>query len=151
MHLENIVKGIITLIMWVFLSAISIGAMIESSTFAQAGNIEVLALGPLVIALFGTFIIWVLPDLVRNEHNENIAKLTNKEHSKNKRQSSGSDKLSLLMELMDEDERQAFKETLKQRILDDTRLDADGELSYGADTLESLFYEEDSNKRLRRD
>ena len=151
MHIENIVKGIITLVMWALLSVISIGAVIGGSSFATSSNVEVMALGPPIIALIGTFIIWVLPDLVRNEHKENIAKLTNKEHSKGKRQSGGSDKLSLLMELMDEDERQAFKETLKQRILEDARLDADGELSYGADTLESLFYEDDANKRLERD
>jgi hypothetical protein len=150
MHLENIVKGIITVVMWALLSVVSIGAVIEGSSFAPSISVEAMALGPLIIALFGTFIIWVLPDLVKSDHAEKIAKL-NDGNIKNKRQSGGSDKLSLLMELMDEDERQAFKATLKQRVLDDTRLNADGELSYGTDTLESLFYEEEANKSLRND
>ncbi len=56
------------------------------------------------------------------------------EQEKAKRRSD--DKLSLLMELMDEDERFAFKEVLKQRMLD-PGID-DGELASGIELLDAL-------------
>jgi len=49
---------------------------------------------------------------------------------------------------MDEDEREAFKETLKQRLLDDMSLNDDGELGYRT-TLEDLL-DDDSLRRQRR-
>ncbi len=59
------------------------------------------------------------------------------------------DRLSTLLALMDEDERQAFKETLKQRMLDSlTQPAADGELPYDSDTLETLLQEQSSRRNL---
>ncbi len=66
---------------------------------------------------------------------------------KNKR--GGDDRLATLLALMDEDERQAFKETLKQRMLDSlTQPATDGELPYDSDTLETLLQEQPSRRSL---
>ena len=56
------------------------------------------------------------------------------------------DKLTLLLELMDEDERLAFKEALKRRVLES---ESDGELRYGAELLEALDQEEAASRRPR--
>lgn len=63
---------------------------------------------------------------------------------KAKRQSD--DKLALLLELMDDDERVAFKEALKQRLLES---ESNGELPYGVGLLEVLEQEETSSRRPR--
>ena len=53
------------------------------------------------------------------------------------------------MDLMDEDERQAFKAKLERRVLDNIGYADDGELPAGADSLETLM-QEDEVKRLRQ-
>jgi hypothetical protein len=55
-------------------------------------------------------------------------------------------KLALLLELMDEDERRAFKEALKQRILEG---ESDGELPYDAGLLEMLDQDRSTFRRSR--
>jgi hypothetical protein len=56
------------------------------------------------------------------------------------------DKLALLLELMDDDERRAFKDALKQRVLDG---EGDGELPYDAELLEALEREQTASRRSR--
>ena len=56
------------------------------------------------------------------------------------------DKLALLLELMDEDERMAFKEALKQRVLGS---ESDGELPYSVELLEVLEQQESASRRAR--
>jgi hypothetical protein len=65
-------------------------------------------------------------------------------HEKAKRQLD--DKLALLLELMDEDERLAFKEALKQRVL---ASESDGELPYGVGLLETLEQKDGASRRSR--
>jgi hypothetical protein len=55
-------------------------------------------------------------------------------------------KLALLLELMDEDERKAFKEALKQQVLESG---SDGELPYDAGLLEMLDQGETTSHRER--
>jgi hypothetical protein len=61
---------------------------------------------------------------------------------KAKRQSDS--KLALLLELMDEDERTAFKEALKQQAL---KSESDGELSYDVELLEVIEQEDAASRR----
>jgi hypothetical protein len=56
------------------------------------------------------------------------------------------DKLALLLELMDNDERRAFTEALKQRVLEG---ESDGELPYDAELLEALEQEPAASRRSR--
>jgi hypothetical protein len=55
-------------------------------------------------------------------------------------------KLALLLELMDEDERMAFKEALRQQVLGG---ESDGELPYEAELLEAIGHEEATSHRRR--
>jgi hypothetical protein len=61
---------------------------------------------------------------------------------KAKRQSDS--KLALLLKLMDEDERMAFKEALKQQAL---KSESDGELPYDVELLEAIEQEEAASRR----
>jgi hypothetical protein len=63
---------------------------------------------------------------------------------KTKRESGS--KLALLLELMDEDERMAFKESLKQQVLGG---ESDGELPFEAGLLEAVEQEEAASRRSR--
>jgi hypothetical protein len=56
------------------------------------------------------------------------------------------DKLALLLELMDEDERIAFKESLKQRVLGS---EGDGELPYDVGLLDAIEQEEVTSRLPR--
>ena len=55
-------------------------------------------------------------------------------------------KLALLLELMDEGEREAFKEALKQRVLESG---SDGELPYDVGLLERLDQDRVTSRRSR--
>jgi hypothetical protein len=60
---------------------------------------------------------------------------------------SESDNIALLLEMMDADEREEFKNILKRRVLQDARLSDDGEF-YPPASLESLMQDE-GERRMR--
>ena len=96
-----------------------------------------------------TLLIWGIPEFLKLYHLK-ILSQTGESTEKNKREgrSRYDDKLALLMEIMDEDERAAFKEALKQQVLDDAHYH-DGELPYNSDSLESLMVDETRRKNSR--
>ena len=107
----------------------------------------VIAVGLLVMLLFGMSIIWVVPERIKARYGH-----FSEEQSpeKAKRGSRREEQLALLMDLMDDEELAAFKETLKRRVLADPAYE-DGELPYGSETLESLLRDDDGGrKQLRR-
>ncbi len=55
-------------------------------------------------------------------------------------------KMRLLLEMMDEDERYAFKQAMKDQMLRSSR---DGELNYDADSLGALLDEDEPRRRQR--
>lgn len=100
-------------------------------------------------AFFGTLAIWGIPEFMKLYHLKILAQAGEAtEKSKRGGQTRYDDKLALLMDLMDEDERAAFKEALKQRVLHDAHYD-DGELPFASNTLESLMVEETHRKNSR--
>lgn len=143
MSAKDKAKMIATIAMWVMAIVISISGMSQDflGTAIPENNMVWLAIAPLVIAVMGTFMIWVIPELDSNQ-----AAASNDESTGKAKRQHG-DKLSLLLEMMDEDERAAFKHLLKQQVLEEHRY-ADGELPYNGDSLESLLTE-DSNRRAR--
>ena len=147
--MSNTGRIIATVIMWLVLGTISIVAITNNSGVwnnSMGDDILPLVLGSLFFGLVGTYMIWVRPEMYKYKY----ARTQNGEGSeKAKRQGSGSQKMALLLELMDEDEREAFKETLKRRVLDEARIGGDGEITYGDTTLESLFYEEDKDRQRK--
>ncbi len=94
---------------------------------------------PMGIALLMTVIMVTIPDAI-------AAITTQREKAKRQPQ----DKLSMLMEIMDEDERAAFKETLKRRVLEDIGRADEGELPASEQTLAALLDEEQARVKSRR-
>jgi hypothetical protein len=139
--MKNFWKSVTTMGIWVLCSGISITALVtgNSGTFA--------ILIPLVAATFSTLFLW---DEGKSSDDIDIDKPQKAPLEKSKRggNSGGGDKMNLLMQLMDDDERQAFKEALKQQVLSQQGGFLDGELPYDADVFDR--YEEDlPAKRLR--
>ena len=147
---ENIMKMLSTLAIWAITGTVSI-ASVFGSTSLSGSSIVPIVIAPLVIALFATFFIWVAPELARADTAKKSSHLYSGDSEKAKRQATRNDdsRLSLLMEMMDEGEREAFKDTLKRRLLDDYRVNEDGELFADSATLESLMHDE-QNQRLRQ-
>jgi hypothetical protein len=142
MFWNSLAKAVSTIMMWIMLSAVSIVALTDNTS--AHGDVTALVIVPLIIALIGTFLLWGLPEIPKN--NQMLDRQSDEGEGKAKRQQG--DKLALLMEMMDEDERQAFKAALQQRLLQESGNMAydDGELPYGAETLESLL----DDDQLRR-
>ncbi len=65
---------------------------------------------------------------------------------KAKRSSDPDAKMRMVLEMMDEDERYAFKQAMKERMLSGSR---DGELNYDADSLGALLDEDEPRRRRR--
>lgn len=142
---ETLGKTVATIAAWGMLGLIGMMAVIDNSSYSGMW----VALGAMVTALAATFFIWVLSEAVRKPAvNQPGQQRTASENDIAKAKRQPGDRLSMLLELMDEDEREAFKETLKQRLLDDMSLNDDGELGYRT-TLEDLL-DDDSLRRQRR-
>lgn len=137
-------KAIVTAVAWIALSIVSVMAVI----FANGSNIEdwalvAMALGPLGIAVATTAIIWDQKDSVQTSDSAQ-----DQQYEKAKRTGRGQSRLDMLMDMMDEDEREAFKETLKEQVLRDFRqgnISEDGELPT---SLASLM-EDEGRQRYR--
>lgn len=140
MQTEAFFKMITTITIWVILGAISVMVIIFSEGRFN-GDTSMLTIFPLILAFLATIGIWFGKELFAGRSAQQVERETEKA-----KRDMGMSKLDLLMNMMDEDEREAFKETLKRRVLNEMRLSEDGELPYGAD----LMYEQDREKRLRR-
>lgn len=106
----------------------------------------VIAIALLAMLLFGMSIIWVMPERARAKYGHVDGE---RSLEKAKRGSRREEQLALLMDLMDDEELAAFKETLKRRILADPAYE-DGELPFAEETLKSLLNDEDAGKSRRR-
>ena len=116
-------KAVATAAIWLGTGIICFGvAIYGAETQHNASWLFVLST---VIAFLLTALLWVLPVITE----------TYDSREKAKRQPA--DRLALLKELMDEDELAAFKDALKQRMLESVTR-GDGELPYDAEALESL-------------
>lgn len=126
----------------------AIGMVSAMAPFMVEADVPLLAVFGLVVALLGTFLFWGLPEVTKI-YDKRLAANLSETVSPDKAKRQSGDKLALLLELMDDDERAAFKETLKKRTLDNMGYD-DGELPYSSDTLASLLGDEQSQDRLSR-
>lgn len=95
---------------------------------------SVYALVPFVIAAVGTLAVF-------HERFE-FAPRRRRQDTTEKRKRAEPDKVRLLMDMMDEDEREAFKQAMKDRLLGASdRLRDDGELPADADMLDTYLNE----------
>ena len=139
--MENFWKMVSTGFIWVVVGAIIISGMYADSNSNL--DITAIALAALIAGAIGTFMIWIgsgliAADIAKSQHET----LNGGETEKTKRDALSTDpetaKLHLLMEMMDDDELFAFKEALKQRVLDSAHVTDDGELAYYDASLNQL-------------
>lgn len=93
----------------------------------------------LMTAILATVFLGVLPGL-----------FTTKREEREKAKRSPQDHVAVLLEMMDDDERAAFKAELKQRILNDVDRVQDGELPLGDTTLAALLSDDGTSRAKRR-
>lgn len=130
-------KAIATAVIWLSLAMISLFAVANSYSM---GDLAVILLGtlPVLLALLGTIIIWVVAPMVTQPRTGSIEKA---------KRGSGGDRLAILLEMLDDDEREAFKKMLKQQAMREmgssSRISEDGELPFDAD----LWDEHAANRR----
>ena len=141
-----------TLLLWAITAAIIIHLLSadapDRTTFENTVGLMFAALG---IAIGGTFFILIMPDLLIEDLQVEAQKHGGAIKSAKAKREGGSrreDQLAVLLELMDEDEREMFQERLRQRMIGETGY-ADGELPDTGETLDSLLAEEVSARRLR--
>lgn len=100
---------------------------------------------PLIVAGASTGLIWQA-DADRAKY-ERVSGHSTRLDSVEKAKRDPDAKMRLLLEMMDEDERQAFKESLKRQVMRNAGMN-DGELDDEGVSLSSLLNEQE--KRLRR-
>src|SRR5690606_12620153 len=118
---------IITVIMWGVLGIISLMSVLMSPELGSNALIGILS--PLALGILSLFLIWILPELVLGNDSPFKTNTRVEHHRQPEEKSKRMSKLDILMEMMDKDERYAFKEMLKQRMLNNL---TDGELNADA-------------------
>ena len=122
---------------WIGTGIIAFGIGVYGA--ASGADVRALFVVVMLLAAVASLAAWFMPIVAARQFAQPLAE-------KSKR--GGDDKLALLLSLMDDDERVAFKEALKQRLLDNAAAPSDGELPYDADSLAALLHEQDSGRRL---
>ena len=146
---EAVWKGIITTIIWLISGALSLAVILSAESNFNGDSLAMMAI-PLIVAVAGTFFIWVAGELVKRDRIEAEAKrdLEREERlgnlEKEKHATSEGTRMALLLEMMDADERQVFKQSLKRKVLGESRLTTDGELS---ESTSEYLYDEDEQRR----
>lgn len=142
---NTLVKGFLTVLFWAGAIAVSIVAITNNS----GGNSGAEAVLPFVMALLATITIWGIPEVVKI-YESRSGRTSEESYEKGKREQGSRriEQLALLLEMMDPDEQEQFKQSLKQRVLDGGYDDDD--FLYSDETLESLMQEKRSGKRLQQ-
>lgn len=145
----NFWRAVVTAFIWLMCA-------IMGTVSVSAGGFggEWVVVPVLIAALIATAIVWVSEALTANAQARSSERLFREAggaspREKAKRDSrSDSDRIALLLEMMDADEREEFKNILKRRVLQDTHLSDDGEF-FAETSLKSLMQEDE--ERLRRE
>jgi len=146
---SNLTKTISTVALWIVIGAISLRAL-----SVEYGN----DLGPLLVVFFvlalawiGMTTIWKSPEREQTSalHAAQASVLALRQKAKRPAGSRREEQLAVLLELMDDDERELFKERLQQRLLNEDE-PSDGELSPTGATLAALLDEEAPRQRRQQ-
>ncbi len=128
---------VLTFIVWLALASVLVDSLWDDALFPLA-VLQVLVLG--FVYMVGR----------ANPPQESASLPVRKTRTDEKRKHIPIDpetRMRLLLEMMDEDERHAFKQAMKDRMLSGSR---DGELNYDADSLGALLDEDERYKRKGR-
>lgn len=134
-------KAALTAILWIAMSVITVVAI------ANDIRDPAIVMGPLGIAFVMTFVLWVLADVITQPQGQTPQSRQVETAEKAKRGDSDA-RLALLLDMMDADERDAFKEQLKAEILQDMRGGNDGELNSRLSLSDLLDEEEQLRSQI---
>ncbi|TVR20443.1 MAG: hypothetical protein EA396_10680 [Anaerolineaceae bacterium] len=144
MFTKNALKSFTSIVIWGLCTLIAIVA-IGTSGAGESGWTVVIAL---IAAMMSTLFIWSDDSGNASASNKKSAEAAKAGKSKRGANNPQAEKMHLLMELMSEDEQQAFKEALKAQVLRDSRHLVDGELPYDAELFDPKEFDA-PDKRLR--
>jgi hypothetical protein len=151
--MSNTWRIILMVVVWIALGSIAASAI---GAAHLSGNIDANAITiiAMVMATVSTIAIWLGPEWVTARRGGSQTHYISGEWEKAKRGANNlpeDSRLALLLELMDEDERQAFKERLQRQVLDEAYLTDDGEIAYRGQSLKTLLEDEaEQHQRLRK-
>lgn len=131
-------KALAIIAIWLLCSLIAIASTIDTAYTWEMTGI------PLIVALMATFILYGIPAL----QDQDEAQQSHHDISKQKRTAQDDPRMALLLDMMDDNEREAFKERLQKQLLGEAHQPTgdDGEL-FERDSLYDLM--QDDEKRLR--
>ena len=131
-------KAVATIAIWLLCSLIAIASTIDTVYSWEMTGI------PLIVALLATFILYGIPALQDQDESEQ----SSDDISKKKRTAQDDPRMALLLDMMDDNEREAFKKRLQEQLLGEAHqpISDDGEL-FERDSLYDLM--QDDEKRLR--
>ncbi|GEM_PF-4478096 len=159
--MANLSKLLATLAIWAAIALIAIVAIANSMFIDDSQVIAVMTVVPLLIGFIVTLAMWapaVFPwvDANRLRAMNNGQEQAHLESEKRKREAGGSSadeadaRIDMLMRMMTPDEREDFKQTLKERILNDLTVGDDGELKSGGVSLKNLLDDASDTRHGRR-
>ncbi|MFW5749047.1 MAG: hypothetical protein ACOCYT_05485 [Chloroflexota bacterium] len=140
-------KMVTTSFAWLILGGVAIAVLFTDMSSMDRGIISLTAM---ILAFAVTGLLWVAPQFMQARMPRDTTRYHTQASVKSKRgDGQPLDKYSLLLQMMDEDEKAAFKRALQARLLADPVSD-DGELRAGSALFEEDDYDDYYEKRLRR-
>lgn len=147
--MQHFPRIILTGVIWMMLGAIAITAVLNS----QYSNLDpnAIAIAAMVMGAITTGLLWSSGSKEEKTDPKRGHFVTIGGDTKAKRGQDSTDaRLTLLMEMMDEGELEAFKERLKRQILDEAYVTEDGEISYRGTSMNNFLDEAESVQYRRR-
>ena len=127
--MANIPKLLLTLFIWAGCVTISMFAITNAGLGGITGGVVVVALVPVIIAQMVTAILWM----------DSLSFGSRAAAADKQKRAEPVSRMALLQELMTPDELEAFKDTLRERMLRDSARLQDGELADDAESLTELL------------
>lgn len=147
--MKNFWRAVLTVMVWLMLGGVALAAIIQSQ-YSNNIDVNAIAIPAMVLASITTLGLWSMPEIFQSSQKSSGAHYISGDNEKAKRDSGATDpRMALLMEMMDEHELQAFKERLKQQIIDEAYVTDDGEIAYRGASLEDLIEDEEAIRRHR--
>lgn len=139
--MNDLGRLIISIVIWVGCVGIAVTTLITNNSIIGV-------IFPLIMAVAGTVALWGGDNSAKHPTQRRFGPPSHI-NTKLKRESSYEEKMRLLMEMMDEDERQEFKQMLKRQVLNQNTPHSnlvDGEMPFDMD-LDDIFEPDERQRR----
>jgi hypothetical protein len=128
MNGKDITRLIATLIVWGAASGISVTSLV----MAEASAVWICLIA-LLAAAIATSELW------KQQHSEPVIEIERTMGKAKRTEADAVQRLGMMLDLFDEDERREIKDRLREKILRESSYGGDGELPADAESLESLL------------